>query len=281
MLKGRGNCAFFCRETAGQSLARQSIHKSGGKEAEHMFKQLESVKLGRIAVLAITLFLLEIFFFDGGLIYSLGLSLGLVYVGKRKQEHSYGRIMFWGGLLFTFLIIINLMVVKLALLAAVGYLLYRAYLSKQKPEQIKVDLTKPDKAEKKHAEQLIKLNKGMAESLFGLAETPKQVYEWNNVNIQRCIGDTVIDLGNTILPKGEAYISVRWLLGNVKILVPYDAEVRVYHSLMAGRTDFFGEQSELIYNTSLAFQTEGYEEAVHKVTIITSVLIGDIEVRRI
>ncbi|MDQ7862937.1 LiaF-related protein [Peribacillus frigoritolerans] len=37
--------------------------------------------------------------------------------------------------------------------------------------------------------------------MFGHQQTTEHVYEWNSVNVQGGVGDTVIDLSKTILPK--------------------------------------------------------------------------------
>ena len=65
-------------------------------------------------------------------------------------------------------------------------------------------------------------------------KTPDHVYEWNDVNIQGGMGDTVIDLSYTVLPKGETVIFIRNIFGKVKILIPYDVEVSVNHSVLYG-----------------------------------------------
>lgn len=94
------------------------------------------------------------------------------------------------------------------------------------------------------------------------------------------IGDTVIDLGNTVLPKGESVIVIRSFIGNVKILVPYEMEVSVSHSVLAGTGKIFEHHEPKMMNQTVSFQSEGYDQAQQKVKIITSMIVGDLEVKR-
>ena len=64
------------------------------------------------------------------------------------------------------------------------------------------------------------------------------MYEWNDVNIQAGIGDTVIDLSYTVLPKGETVIFIRNVMGKVTIMIPYDVEVSVNHSVFLALQKF-------------------------------------------
>ncbi len=56
-------------------------------------------------------------------------------------------------------------------------------------------------------ERLLKTDYLFKNKLFGHQQTTEHVYEWNSVNVQGGVGDTVIDLSKTILPKGDAVIS--------------------------------------------------------------------------
>jgi lia operon protein LiaF len=101
------------------------------------------------------------------------------------------------------------------------------------------------------------------------------------MNLQTGIGDTIIDLSNTVLPKGEAVISVRNFIGNVRILVPYEIEVSILHSVITGYTEVFEHKEERVFNQLLQYETEHYVEAEQKVKIITSMILGNLEVKRI
>ena len=50
---------------------------------------------------------------------------------------------------------------------------------------------------------------------FGQQKTPDHDYEWNDMNIQVGIGDAVIDLSYTVLPKDETVIFIRNVMGKV------------------------------------------------------------------
>ena len=118
-------------------------------------------------------------------------------------------------------------------------------------------------------------------SFWGSKKTPQGVYEWEDINIQTGIGDTVIDLSYTMLPKGETVIFIRNIIGNMQILVPYEIEVSIHHSCMAGSTHIFDHHEPKVFNQVIHLKTPGYETAEQKVKIFTSLVVGNLEVSRI
>ena len=116
---------------------------------------------------------------------------------------------------------------------------------------------------------------------FGGQKTPDHVYEWNDVNIQGGMGDTVIDLSYTVLPKGETVIFIRNMIGKVKILIPYDVEVSVNHSVLYGSAKILDFYESSYMNRQMKVETAQYEQTEQKVKIFTSMMIGDIEVKRV
>lgn len=116
--------------------------------------------------------------------------------------------------------------------------------------------------------------------MFGDQSTTEHAYYWQDINIHGAFGDRVIDLSNTVLPEDTAVISIRHLIGNIEIHVPYEVGVSIHHSSIFGRAHILGEHRNLM-NQSLSYQTEGYTATYPRVKIITSLLSGDIEVKRI
>lgn len=245
-----------------------------------MFKQVNTDYISWIFLIGLISLIMELVFFDGGLIYTLALSIGCLFIGKKKYHRKMGKILFFIGVFSAVIIILNMFVFKFFLLVILAYALYGFYLSKQNPEKVQLMLTEP-KQHTEEKEQLTKTGYLFSNKLIGSQQTQKSVYEWNNVNIQRGIGDVVIDLSNTILPKGETIISIRSMVGNLKIQIPYDVEVNLHHSVVIGRAVVFQNHEKRMYNQIISCQTQGFNKADQKVTIITSVFIGNIEVNRV
>ncbi len=105
-------------------------------------------------------------------------------------------------------------------------------------------------------------------------------YEWNDINISIVYGDTIIDLGNTLLPKEDNVVIVRKGFGKTRILVPTGVGVMLEHSAMIGEAQFENEHYRL-KNESIKVFSDEYDQAVRKLKIVTSTLLGDIEVIRI
>ncbi|AOH56309.1 cell wall-active antibiotics response protein [Peribacillus muralis] len=248
-----------------------------------MLSKMKTDYMGWIFLIGIALLFLEISFKGGGLLFPLAFSVVLIYVGRKFTKRTIGKILFFTGLISLIITVLNMFVFKFFLFAILIYFLLLYYQSKKNPDWINPILTNEGYEEEQvHKEPLLQTGYLFQNKLFGHQQTGEHVYEWNSVNVQSGVGDTVIDLSRTILPKGDAVISLRNIVGNITVLIPYGVEIRVHHSVMAGRARIFENKSESrVFNQIHSFQTAGFDEADHKVHIITSILVGDLEVKRV
>lgn len=248
-----------------------------------MLNKMKTDYMGWIFLIGIVLLFLEISFKGGGLLFPLAFSVVLIYLGRKFTKRTIGKILFFTGLISLIITVLNMFVFKFFLFAILIYFLLLYYQSKKNPDWINPIITNEGFDEEHvHKEPLLKSGHLFQNKLFGHQQTGEQVYEWNSVNVQSGVGDTVIDLSRTILPKGDAVISLRNIIGNITVLIPYGIEIRVHHSVMAGRARIFENKPESrVFNQIHSFQTAGFDEADHKVHIITSILVGDLEVKRV
>lgn len=226
----------------------------------------------------IAVLLLEISFFNRGVIFSLLVAIGMIYMGRKRMPSSNGKLFFWFGIAFFTISVFNMMTFKFLLLAILVHLILEYSKSKKKPAVIQ-PVVKQDEQEDRQ-EPLLEKKPLFDTSLFKDKKTPEHVYEWNDINIQSAIGDTVVDLSYTVLPKGETVIFIQNFIGNVQVLIPYDIEVSVNHSSIAGTSAVFQYEGDKMFNQSVQYQTTGYEKAEQKVKIFTSIFVGDLEVKR-
>ena len=105
-------------------------------------------------------------------------------------------------------------------------------------------------------------------------------YEWNDINLSVISGDTIIDLGNTLLPKEDNVVIVRKGFGRTRILVPTGIGVMLEHSTMIGVVKFEMEHFQL-KNESVKLYSNDYDSAARRLKIVTNTLFGDIEVIRV
>lgn len=234
-----------------------------------------------IAVLLTIIFLfIEVVFFNSGIIFSLLVASGLIYFGRKQMPSLFGKLLFWAGVFFFGISVMNMMTVKFFLLAILIYLLLEYYQKKKAPEKIQPIIKEP--TSKENGQEPLVKKKPLLENIFiGERKTPDHAYEWSDVNILTGIGDTVIDLSYTVIPRGETIIFIRKMIGNVVILIPYDVEVSVNHSVITGNTTIFENKEEKVFNQCIITHTEGYDMAKQKVKIITSLLVGNLEVKRV
>lgn len=115
------------------------------------------------------------------------------------------------------------------------------------------------------------------QALFGNQRIGNQIYEWDDMNLTVASGDTIIDLGNTILPKAMNVIMIRKGIGRTRILVPSGIGIQLDCSLLTGQVVFKEEKIEL-RNERLSLYSHDYHQSARKIKIISNTLIGDVEV---
>ncbi len=240
--------------------------------------QTKTDHISWLIIIGIVLLLLELSFQGPDAIILLAIAAGAIYIGRKKYRSSFGKLLFWGGIIGFFVTLLNTLAIKFLLFAILIYAVLRFAQSKQAPSYIEPTIREnPTVASDGHT---VKRTPFMKNMLFGRQSTPDHAYEWHDVNIQCGIGDTIIDLSNTVLPKGESVIVIRGFIGNVKILVPYEMDVSVTHSVLAGTGKIFEHHEPKMLNQTVSFQSESYDQAQQKVKIVTSMIVGDLEVKR-
>ena len=115
---------------------------------------------------------------------------------------------------------------------------------------------------------------------FGNERIGNQVYEWEDINISIVSGDTIIDLGNTILPKNDNIVLIRKGFGLTRILIPAGIGVQLEHASFAGSVIFEEKQTEL-RNEVLTVFSNDYSTSSRRLKIVSNTLIGDLEVIRV
>lgn len=246
-----------------------------------MFKNTKNDYVGWMFIAGVIILVMEILFFKSGhgLIFSLFISGGMIYLGRKRTGKKIGKILFIGGIIFLVLSIVNTMTFKFLLLAILLHFFIQFLYAKKHPKKLTPEITTMEPTI--HEETMIRTEPLFENIVLGQQKTPTGAYEWNDVNIQAGIGDTIIDLSFTMLPKGETVIFIRNLIGNIQILVPYDIDVSIQHSCIVGSSTVFEEHDSKLFNRVLHLKTPGYDTAEHKVKIFTSLVVGNLEVSRI
>ncbi|SHF86973.1 cell wall-active antibiotics response protein LiaF [Ornithinibacillus halophilus] len=243
-----------------------------------MFHRLSTDHFNWILIIGVILFIIEVAFFHGGMIYSALISGILIYVGWKNFFTLWGKILFWIGVVSGLLSIFNMLAVRFLIVVAIVLFVLNYLKSKQEDETIIPNLPNHQEV---IVDSIIKVEPLFDHTLFGEQQTEETAYQWRDINIHALYGDRTIDLSNTVLPNDTSVISIRQGIGNITIYVPYELDVSIHHSSVFGRAHILGKHHWKLMNQSLFYQTEGYDHAVQRVKIITSVFSGDIEVKRI
>lgn len=229
-------------------------------------------------LIAILLLLFELFFNGPGLLFLIAISVGCIYFGRKSMGKTFGKILFWIGVISLIFTVLSTLAFQFLIVVVVIYLFLQWHESKKGPAHFEARFT--DKKEAYH-EEVINRRPLFKNKWFGQQRTEKKAFEWQDINIQSGVGDTVIDLNYTVLPKEEAVIFIRNIVGNVKILVPYEMEISLNHSVIFGSIQVFDHKETNVWNRVLHLQTSGFDTSQQKVKIFTSMVFGKIEVIRI
>lgn len=245
-----------------------------------MFNRLSTNTVSWILIIGVILFAVEIFFFRGGMIIAAFIAGLITYFGWKHFHRMAGKLFFWVGLVWLGFSVLNTLAVRFILVACIVLFILDYNRSRKLKDQMHPEYS--ERFDSSHGEKLLKVEPMFDSRLFGEDRTDEQPYKFRDVNIHSFYGDKIIDLGNTILPDDVAVISIRQLVGNIIIYIPYDVEVSIHHNSVFGRAQIFGEFSGSLINKSLHYETERYSENVlPRVKVITALISGDIEVKRI
>jgi predicted membrane protein len=121
---------------------------------------------------------------------------------------------------------------------------------------------------------------GKKQNWIGNDRIGTQVFEWDDINVAILAGDTIVDLGNTLLPKEDSVVIVRKGFGRTRILVPYGIGILFEHATLYGKVDF-DEDTQVLRNETIKIYSEDYDESPRRLKIVTNTLVGDVEVIRV
>jgi lia operon protein LiaF len=162
-----------------------------------MFKSLSTDIVNKILIIGVLLVIIEIAFFNGGLIFSVFFSGLLIYIGWKKYPRLWAKIFFWMGAISLVITILNMMAVRFILVAGIVLFFINYYRSKKDRERITPQFF--PEAESMDQEPLMKVDPLFRLQFFGDQKTSESVYQWRDINIHGGYGNRMIDLSNTVL----------------------------------------------------------------------------------
>ncbi len=243
-------------------------------------KRLSTDTLNWIMIIGVVLFVIEIAFFHGGVLWAALFFGFLLYIGRKKFAEMWGKVFFWIGLIGLVISVLNMIAFRFLIIVFIILVLIDYSRSKKGAERLE-PIFYLETHETTDDEPLIKTKPLFKNLFYGHQETKRPAYEWHDINIHGGIGDRIIDLSNTVLPNDTAVISIRHLIGNITIYVPYEVEFMIHHSAIIGRAYILNEHSRQLLNQVLSYKTERYDQGGPRVKIITSIFSGNVEVKRI
>lgn len=239
-----------------------------------MLSRISTTTINIVGLIVIILFAVELLFTDSGIIFSLLFFAVLLFIGKKVKRRALGKIVFWIGAVGLGLSALSTVSIRFAIVAFLVLLLIQNHKTRERPDELSPSFFQETPDRQKEIERPLLRNR-----FFGREKTLEQPYGWKHINITGGLGDRIIDTTNTVLPK-EAVIVIRHGIGKVTIYVPYEVKFSLYHSAVFGHVFVPGREKERLFNKSIIHHSEEKEtEAVH-LQIFTSILSGDLEVKR-
>lgn len=233
-----------------------------------------NTNIAKLLLLAVSIgFIVEIIMFVNP--FLILFVVATIYFGVKLRPHFLGTIILIIGILTALGILLKLKVLKFVFIIIILIFLYYYYYKNNNNRTINVETTINDTGSKKS-----QANPLLQNIFIGNKKLGDQVFELDDINIQTGIGNIVIDLSMTMIPPGETVIVIRGLIGNIQVLVPYDVATTVNHSVLIGKLNTFSEVEEG-FNKNVTYVQKGYGTATRKVKIVTSTIIGDLEVKNI
>lgn len=214
-----------------------------------------------IAVLLIVFVELTIFGNDSTFLIIIG-SILLYYSFSKSKKY-----LFWSGCFLIFLAILSIWSLRLLIVGVLIYILYKHITKEQK---IVTFTTKEQELKAK-----IENNE-----LIGSTTSPLDSYKWEDVQMQKFIGDISLDLTDTILPAGTSVITIRQSIGKVTIVLPYEIPFRLQYSTILGEAKVLGNNPKRLINEKLIFEDGEAQDAKRKLVIHIATWLGDVEVIR-
>ncbi|SOB94062.1 predicted membrane protein [Ureibacillus xyleni] len=215
-----------------------------------------------ITIIVLLIVFVELTIFNNGGAFLLIIGALLLYYSFSKNKRSY----FWLGCFFLFIAILTVWSLRLLIVGVLVYLLYK-HATKEK-KHVTIDTND------------FQVKSLETNELIGSTSPPLENYKWQDVQIQRFIGDITIDTTETILPAGTSVISIRQSIGKVQIVVPYEVPFRLQFSTILGEAKILGKGSKRLINEQLVFEDGNPADAKRKLVIHVATWLGDVEVIR-
>jgi lia operon protein LiaF len=213
--------------------------------------------------------------FNPGALFTLLFATVLIYFGVKQRPKVSSKILIIFGVFLLAMIFLQSAAFKFSVIAILVYSIYKYQKMKKKPHEVQLKTVIPS------TEEYINRKEPYIKNvLIGNQRIVNEVYEIDNINIHCGIGDTIINLGMTMLPLEETVIVIRGWVGNIQLLVPYDVDISIHHSVLLGKLKVFGTEEECL-NKTVIYYSENYGQASRRIKILTSTMVGDLEVRNV
>ncbi|MFC0015954.1 MULTISPECIES: cell wall-active antibiotics response protein LiaF [Allobacillus] len=102
-------------------------------------------------------------------------------------------------------------------------------------------------------------------------------WEVQSMSLKTGIGNLYFDFSKAYIPDQESKIVLKGYIADIQMKIPEEIPVKIYSKVSIGETRV-GDEDQSGFGNSIAYQTEGYDQATRKLNIVMNYQIGDIQV---
>ncbi|MNI13534.1 hypothetical protein D3C73_667640 [compost metagenome] len=106
----------------------------------------------------------------------------------------------------------------------------------------------------------------------------KEPWILKNSSMGNIIGEINMDLSLAILEQRETTLILQGIIGDIDIIVPEDIGIRVTSSIVFGQIDVASSKEAGMMN-KLNWSSPNYDTCEHRVNLVVSYLVGDIDIK--
>lgn len=117
-------------------------------------------------------------------------------------------------------------------------------------------------------------------SFIGSINLGRSTWEVGKANLWTGIGDIDIDFSKAILKDGVNTVDLSGWIGDVQVYIPEEMPVKIITDLKVGEVDVFNETSSGT-NRSVQYVSPNYNDADKKLKLNISLLIGDVDIKKV
>jgi lia operon protein LiaF len=178
--------------------------------------------------------------------------VGLGVYKLQSGDNRTGYLLIGAGILF--LALSHLSIIVAIILISFGYFLVRSHQLHKNPSYTQ------------------------RQTILESIRWNREPWVLRSMSIWTVVGEMNLDLSLAIIEEPETTLVFNGIVGDIDIIVPDDIGVRIESTILLGQTKIGSEQQDG-FVTRMNWQSMNFDRAEHRVVIMLSYVVGDVNVK--